>query len=344
MDPDVSIMKKLVCVLLTVLLAASGAGNTFAQKKKTVMAKSKATSTLIGFNGGDVRAMAADSRNLYVAMAWCSYLAVIDKASGSMSKIESENEIKSVAVADGLCYYYVASKGIYSYDSATKTTAGPLFGITPESDSFSEAQMAASPDGKYLYCDGWVINLLSGKATEASGGSSAAMNNLGGLYFGNPAAMYQPLAADAYKLSTAVSVQSIFADPVTGNAYFCCDGAVGCTPAVPEAEAGLRRVKSLGDLKIDGMARDDAGNLIFALRDGIAIGGATTDDPVKTYTPLLTGITEYGMELKLSAATIVMPDGEGNIVAASQHGSTIVIFNPKGLEGYSAIRGKAARL
>lgn len=328
-----------LCIFLMALFSVTVS----AQKKKA--ASKIPVAVMINFPGGnDVKNMAADSRNVYVSLKWCKFLAVIDKATGAVSKIDSPKEITSVAVANGKCYYHIVSKGIFSYDPATKKSAGPLFGIESPDDSMYSPDMSVSPDGHYLLCDRYVIDLIVGAVVgEVFEGSSVkAVNNLGGVYVGNPEARYFPLGADGYLLTDKVVVHNIFADPVTGNAYFACEQGVGWTPEVPVADAGLKRIKELQEYQVDCVGRDDKDRFVFGLRNGMAIGGVTPEAPLKVYTPLKTGIIQYGMDLKLDHVDRLARDGQGNILAASMN--ILVIFNPEGVKGYSTIRGKAIQI
>ena len=87
--------------------------------------------------------------------------------------------------------------------------------------------------------------------------------------------------------------------------------------------------------------RDDSGNFILGLKDGIALGGKTFGDPVKVISPFKTGVADqYGTEISMTTFRMILPDGKGNILAASIWNNCLVIFNPDGLNGYSAISGK----
>ena len=301
-------------------------------------------SAMLNFNGGDVWAAAADADNLYVALAWCKYMVAIDKKTGELSKIEAKHDIQSVAVASGVCYYYVATEGLYSYNPKTKTSSGPLFGLKPYWDDFSQIKMAVSPDGMYLFCAGQVVNLpTSSIVGTLEGGSDFAINNLGGVYIGTPAAAYAPLGQAGEVLSDKVVVHSIFFDKVTNEAYFSCEQGVGTASTMPTPESGLQRVKGLQDLNIDCINRDDNGNFLFGLRNGLGIGGKNITDNIQTYTPVSTGIMSGSLNLHIGGARVLIPDGQGNIVAASGYDDCLVIINPMGLKGYEKLKGKAIR-
>lgn len=318
-----------------------------APRAKTTNSATTAKSVCLNL-GADTWGVTYDDKNVYVAMAWCKYFVAIDKATGNISKIEAPGEVQSVEAFGHECYYYVVTKGIYKYDSATGQSSGPLFdGITVSYDSSYPVYMSLSPNHRYLYCAGSVVELATGTVSKsgAAMGFSRAVNNMGGGYFGCPEATYCPLGGKQYVLSNRVVVRDIFADPLTGNAYFSCDNGVGYTPEVPAEGAGLKRINTLPEgLNVDCISRDDRGNFIFGLRDGLAIGGKSMDAPLTLYTPLMTGVSVYGSELKLSSANIITADGHGNIIAASTHNDFLIIFNPSGLKGYSKIKGKHTRL
>lgn len=62
--------------------------------------------------------------------------------------------------------------------------------------------------------------------------------------------------------------------------------------------------------------------------------------PLTLHTPLKTGITQYGTEINLSSCDLILPDGRGNIIAASIYDNLMVIYNATGLKGYSTLAGK----
>ena len=71
------------------------------------------------------------------------------------------------------------------------------------------------------------------------------------------------------------------------------------------------------------------------------VGGKTFGDPVKVISPFKTGVADqYGTEISMTTFRMILPDGKGNILAASIWNNCLVIFNPDGLNGYSAISGK----
>lgn len=253
--------------------------------------------------------------------------------------------MQAVVTSGDKCYYFVVTKGIFSYDPKTGATAGPLFGIKPGNDTLSQYRMSVSPDGKYILCCGQLIDTATGTVTKASSASSQALNNLGGAYLGVPEAYYSPAGQSAYPISKNVVVLDIFADPVSKNAYFCCEQGVGFTPEVPQADAGLTRVKSLAAERIFAINRDDAGFFIFALNGGIAVGGKNIDDPLTMYKPLKTGIKDGYSDLTVNydAARMIAPDRSGNILIGCPSGGSLVIFNPAGLKDYTSLRGKCIR-
>lgn len=334
-------MKKFILMAIAMLSLSFSASAQTISPAKPLTAN---CSAMLNFNGGDVWATAADDNNLYVALAWCKYLVAVDKKTGDLSKIEAKHDVQSVVVASGICYYYVATEGVFSYNPKTKTSAGPLFNLKPHWDDFSQIKMAASPDGMYLFCAGQIVNIPTTSVVGTiEGGSDFAINNLGGVYMGTPAAAYAPLGQAGVVLSDKVVVNSIFFDKVTNEAYFSCEQGVGTASTMPAADSGLKRVNGLQDLNIDCINRDDNGNFLFGLRNGLAIGGKSIADNIQTYTPISTGIMSGSLNLHIGQARILIPDGQGNIVAASGYDDCLVIINPTGLNGYEKLKGKAVR-
>ncbi len=304
---------------------------------------------MINFKGGeDIRALAHDKKNLYVALAWTKRMVAIDKATGEEKVIKSPNhDIQSVVVANEKCYYYVCTEGIYSYDPANGTSEGPLFGLDVNLDELTEVKMAVSPDGHYLYCHGYVIDLpLQRVVGKTQMGRQIGINNVGGAYYSTPAAFYNPLSKIYYPISERVVVHCFYPDPVSGDTFYCCEQGFGSTPMIPEPEAGIKRYKILEGHFVDCVTRDDEGNFVFGLRDGVAFGGKTLEEPINVVNKLKSGIPLFdgsSMDITVSSATLVSPDGEGNIVFASSYENWIFIYNPKGLKGYSGIKGKASK-
>lgn len=340
---------RVLMILAAVLLISPGVS---AQKRSSA-ARSKTASAVpkcawINFeNSAEVWQLAADQTNVYVALAWTKHLVVINKKTGNMSKIEADGDVQAVVTAGGKCYYFVVTKGLYSYDAATGASRGPLFGLKPGMDTLTQYRMAASPDGNYILCCGQLINVLTGAVSKATSGSSIALNNAGGAYIGTPEACFCPSGQSAaYIISNRVVVESIFADPVTGNAYFACEQGLGYSTEFPGENAGLTRVKSLSAERIYAVNRDDAGNFIFALNGGIAIGGKDIDAPLTMYKPLKTGIKSGYSDITVSydSARLIAPDKSGNILVGCPYSGGLLIFNPNGLTGYTSIRGKAANI
>lgn len=336
-------MSKFIPVIIA-LVAFIGIYPSASAQKRTAATAAAPKCAWVSFeNHSDVWQVAADRTNVYVALAWTKHLAVIEKKTGKMSKITADNDIQAVVTAGDKCYYFVVTEGIFSYDPATGLTQGPLFGIEPGYDTFSQYRMSVSPDGNYILCCGTLVNLATGATAEASSGSPQALNNLGGVYFGNPEACYSPGGESGYVISGNVVVNDIFADPVTGNAYFSCEQGVGFTPEVPVENAGLTRVKSLADERVFAVNRDDAGNFIFCVDGGIAVGGKDINDPLTPFKPLDTGIKSGYVDLMVNytSAKIILPDKSGNILIGCPASGSLVIFNPKGLMDYGSLRGKA---
>lgn len=337
-------IRKLICMLLAVS-GIIGTINLSAQKKSTSGPSAKAKAATFKFNNcGDIWSVAADNKNIYVVIAWSKCMAVIDKATGVSSKITSgDGEINGVATHGNACYYSVVGKGVYRYNNATGQSEGPVFSFENGGYSGTDCgSMTISPDGHYLKCGEYIYDLLLGQQVGlCSGGRQCAINNLGGVYLTAPEALYHPLGGETYTISGNVVCNGIFADPVTSDAYYWCEQGVGYTPQIPQPEAGLQRVKPLQQYKVSCINRDGEGNFIYGLKDGIAIGGKEISDPLTLHTPLCTGIMEYNLELKLNSCDLILPDGQGNIIAADMYSGFMVIYNPSGLKGYSGVAGKA---
>lgn len=353
-------MKKIFSLILVAVLAAGIAMAVTPRKKtsrstpaRTTAGKSspagKARCAVIRFGYDDLRAVAADDRNVYVTAAWCKKLYVIDKASGAIKEVEHPEEVQSVAVAGGKCYYYVAMKGIYTYDAVTGQSRGPLpFNLELPLDSSYQGTLVASPDGSYLWISyGGIapsiidmrLGRIVGRASQE--GYWEALNNSGGAAIGTPSAIFAQPDGKTYTISDNVVVRNIYSDPLTSQFIFSCEEGVGYTPWIPVPDAGMKRIQAWQELGVMCVNRDDSGNFIFGLKDGMALGGKTFGDPVKVISPFKTGVADqYGTEISMTTFRMILPDGKGNILAASIWNNCLVIFNPDGLNGYSAISGK----
>lgn len=339
-------MNRIITILVIAIAGLILNPDAHCQKRKPT-AKPAAKCAWISFeNSSDILQIASDSKNVYVALAWTKYLVIIDKNTGSATKLPANNDVHAVVTSGDKCYYFVATKGVFSYDPATGQTDGPLFGIKASEDTFSVSKMAVSPDERYLLCSDNVVDLTTGEKKASDMSSTVALNNLGGAYLGRPEACYCPAGGESFTISNRVVVEDIFADPVSKNAYFCCEQGVGFTPEVPKEDAGLTRVKSLGEERVYCINRDDAGDFIFGIDGGIAIGGKNLEDPLTVFKPLNTGIKEGFVDLNVgsSSARMITPDKSGNILIGCPYSGTLVIFNPNGLKGYTALRGKCSRL
>ncbi|MDE6383143.1 MAG: hypothetical protein K2K79_02180 [Paramuribaculum sp.] len=355
-------MKKCKLFLLMLTLVALGAGITSAQTKSrgaTRRTPSQTASTTptaapialwINFNGGeDVRSLAHDDKNVYITMNYTRRMVIIEKATGRLSEIRHDNDIWSVVVADNKCYYTVVGEGLFAYDPVSGKSEGPVFGI----DGFSEGVgkgLAVSPDGNYLMCNECVVDVRAGKIVNIPGeGRTIGINNVGGAYIAVPEPDYCDLEGERYSISTKAVVHAIYPDAVTGNTFWCCEQGVGFTDMVPAPESGIRRVAipGINDPYVvpHDITRDDEGNFVITTNKGIIFGGKTLDDNAVLVDNLKTGVkNQYGTELTLNYfGGLVDSDGIGNIIFGSDSYACICIYNPKGLKGYTEIRGKAVR-
>lgn len=332
-------MKKFFRLLLLTAAVAAASIQCFAAPK----AASAPKAAIVSFNGGeDIRYLAHDDKNVYVALAYSPRLIVIDKQSGKISQVHGSkpsHEVEGVVVAANACYFYVQHEGFYRYNPATGEAVGPLFGL--EEKEYN-GPFSVSPDGHYIACNSSLIDVTAGEVISSGNFDTRAVNNEGGRYNIDPNPLYQPLDEDPYKISEAAVVETIFSDPVTGNAYFACEQGFGFTPMQPVPMAGIKKIHILPEHHISCVTRDDAGNFVFGLRDGVAFGGKDMEQPVKYVNKLSTGVKDsYGYsEVTLGSANLMAPDGQGNIIFASTYNNEIYIYNASGLNGYTAIKGK----
>lgn len=342
----------LVITALTGIIATAQTKSRTASRsgvKTQTSATSKSPMALwVNFEGGeDVWSIACDSENVYVTLAYSKRMVIINKATGKLSQIEKDNEISKVVVACNKCYYFERNEGLYRYDPVTGESEGPLFMLPDRYDSGE--LMAVSPDGNYLMCDNNIVDLRLGTIVgDTPGGRVIAVNNIGGAYISEPPALYQPLEEESYTVSERAVAHDIYPDPITGNTIWCCDAGLGITPMVPEADAGIERVVVPGmedeHLIPLSITRDDDGNFVFTTNKGIAFGGKTLEDPAKLSEKIPTGVKDrYGTELNLSGENFITPDRLGNIVFGNKNWSCLCIYNPKGIKGYTELRGKAVK-
>ncbi|MDE5585868.1 MAG: hypothetical protein K2I92_05940 [Muribaculaceae bacterium] len=318
--------------------------------KKAASAKpvsSKAIGAWVNFNGGeDVRKIAVDSKNVYVAMNYTKRMVAIDKASGKLQSIEAGHEISSVAVAADKCYYYVDREGIFRYDPATGASEGPLFGVEPD-DWYSPKNLYASPDGRFLICGDELVDIAQGHVVSKPDGGSA-VNNLGGVFRSSPEAWYTPLGARAYQVSPlGTAVRQFYLDTVTGNVYYCMADGLGVTPMVPQS--GVRKVQTNFETEHNVamfITRDDEENFVVTTNfEGVGFGGKSIEDPFRMEKQIASGVkNQWGTELFYSGGDdYIAPDGQGNLIFGSSGYACIFIYNPKGINGYADLKGKAVR-
>ncbi len=301
----------------------------------------------VNFNGGeDVKSLAHDDRNVYVTLAYSKRMIVIDKTSGKISQVEAGSDIRGVVVANNVCYYCVNEGEVYRYNPSTAQSEGPVCGVSV----VERSMMAVSPNGKYIYCGEEIIDPETGRIISRPGaGFERGVNDVGGVYWSNPAPVYTPLGGNSVTISGSAVVHDIYPDALTGNTFWCCEQGVGYTPMVPEAGAGIKRVLVPGVewkyLIPHHIARADDGNLVITTNKGIIFGGKTLEDNGTLVERLKTGVkNEYGSELTLNYFPgLVQADGNGNIVFGSDNYACICIYNPKGLKGYADLKGKAVR-
>ncbi len=309
----------------------------------------KAIGAWVNFNGGeDVRKIAVDSKNVYVAMNYTKRMVAIDKTTGELKEITAEHEISSVAVAADKCYYYVDREGIFSYDAVTGTSEGPLFGYKPE-DWYSPKNLYASPDGRFLLCDDYLVYIEKG-AIVSKPGSGSAVNNVGGVYKHNPEAWYTPLGRETYQVSPlGTAVRQFYLDAVTGSVYYCTAEGLGVTPMVPRPGAGINKISTNFETEYNVamfITRDDEENFVVSTNsEGIGFGGKSIEDPFRMEKKIASGVKDkWGTELYYSGGDdIIAPDGQGNLIFGSTGYACVFIYNPKGINGYSGLKGKAVR-
>lgn len=341
---------RLFC-MIAALAAFIAVAATAQTKKKTAAPKSTSApiAAWVNFNGGeDIRSIAHDDKNVYIAMLYTKRMVIIDKATGNLSQISHDNDIWDVVVANNKCYYSVTDEGVFLYDPATGESSGPLFDL-PADKIGRNRKMTASPNGNYLLCDGFIIDLREGNTVGWADGMETAVNNIGGAYLSHPEPNYIPLDEDEYVISGKAVVNCIYPDAVTGNTFWCCEQGVGVTEMVPAPNSGIKRIRIPG---IDDpymipkhISRDDEGKFIITTNRGILFCGKTLDEEATFVESLKTGVkSEYGRELTLNYFPgLAEPDGMGNIIFGDTNYACICIYNPKGLKGYTTLKGKAVR-
>lgn len=338
--------RKILCIALSLLCLTTAADLSAQKRKATAKPAAKAKAATVNFsNCGDIWSIAADNKNIYVVIAWSNRMAVIDKATGKMTRVASTTgEINGVVTHGNNCYYSTTGGGIFRYDSATGLSEATAF--HPDGDSPAAVDcgaLAISPDGRYLKYSRCVYDLeLKKMVMNARDGRQCAVNNLGGVYLTDPDVLYEPLGSDAYNICQDNQVCGyIFSDPVTTDAFYCCEDGLWRTPQVPQPDGAMEKMGVLDPLKVECISRDTEGNILLGLKDGVAVGGKNITDPLTLLTPLKTGVKSYGMDVDLKSCNIILPDGQGNIIAASKYAGLMVIYNAAGLKGYGAMAGKA---
>ncbi|MDE6796176.1 MAG: hypothetical protein K2J63_12850 [Muribaculaceae bacterium] len=315
----------------------------------TKAADTKAIGAWVNFNGGeDVKKLAVDSKNVYVAMRYTKRMVAIDKTTGALKAIEANHEISSVAVAADKCYYYVDREGIFRYDAATGTSEGPLFGFTPE-DWYGPLDLYASQDGHYLICGDYLIDVVEGHIISKPGGG-AAVNDLGGVYRKSPEAYYTPLDGETYQVSRlGTAVRQFYIDTMTGNVYYCMADGLGVTPIVPNPQIGVKKVQTNFETEHNValfITRDDEGNFVVTTNfEGVGFGGKSIEDPFRMEKKIASGVkNQWGTELFYTGGDdFITPDGQGNLIFGSDGYACVFIYNPKGINGYADLKGKAVR-
>lgn len=321
---------------------AKSAASKAAQSKT---AASKAIGAFVFLDGGeDVKSIAVDSKNVYVTMIYSKRMVVIDKATGALQNVIANRDITGVAVAGDKCYYFVDDDGLYKYDPVSGSSEGPLFNLDPykvRSDLF-----ATSQDGRFLLCGEYLINVDEGRVVSDKS-SGEAVNNLGGVYSAIPEAYYTPLDGERYKVTpVGTAVSQIYPDVVTGNVYYCMADGLGVSPMVPQPLNGVEKLntgieKDLNNIMY--ITRDDEGNfVIYTNFEGFGFGGKSIEDPFKMEKKIVSGVKDqwgYARDYT-SGSSIIIPDGSGNLIFGSTSSPTVFIYNPKGIEGYSELRGK----
>lgn len=342
-----------VIVMMMALVVVSAFGQTrtgakAAQKGKPVA--SKAIAAVINFNGGeDIAKLAVDSKNVYVAMKYTKRMAIIDKTSGKITEVKADHEISDVAVAADKCYYYVDQEGIFRYDAASGATEGPLFGYQPE-DWYAPEKLNASPDGRFLLCGEYLIDVPAGRIVSKPG-SGSAVNNMGGVYIMSPEAYYVPFGEGSYKVTpVGTAVGQFYLDEVTGNVIYCMSDGLAVSPMVPQPGVGVKKVATSFENEYNQasfITRDDEGNFVVTTNlEGIGFGGKSLEDPFRMENKISTGVKDqWGYsEIEYSGGgQYIVPDGNGNIVFGSEAYACVLIYNPKGVNGYTELKGKATR-
>lgn len=343
--------KRNFLIVISIVAALFAVAATAQNIKKPAAAKqgSAPIAAWINFNGGeDIRSIAHDDKNVYIALLYSKRMVIIEKATGKLSQISHDFDIWDVAVANNKCYYSVADQGLFLYDPLSGKSSGPLFNLPPDRIGRNR-KMTVSPNGDFLMCDEFIINLREGKTVGRAEGMETAVNNIGGAYLSHPEPNYKPLNENEYFISERAVVNCIYPDAVTGNTFWCCEQGVGVTEMVPPPASGIKRIKIPG---IDDpymhpkhISRDDEGNFIITTNRGILFCGKTLEEKANFVESLKTGVTnEYGRELTLNYFPgLAEPDGSGNIIFGNTNYACICIYNPKGLKGYSALKGKAVR-
>lgn len=354
-------MRKFILALLILTTAGTVFGQTkratrkpsgkaaIAKTSATKASTSKAIGAWINFNGGeDVKKIAVDSKNVYVAMRYTKRMVAIDKTTGKLKSIEADHEVSSVAVAGDKCYYYVDREGIFRYEAATGASEGPLFGFVPE-DWYAPEDLYASQDGHYLICGNVLVDIVEGRIVSNPGGGSA-VNNSGGVYISSPEAYYVPLGGEKYQVSRlGTAVRQFYPDTVAGNVYYCMSDGLGVTPMVPERQTGVKKVQTNFETEHNValfLTRDDDENFVVATNmEGIGFGGKSIEDPFRMDNKIASGVkNQWGTELFYSGGDdYIAPDGQGNLIFGSSGYAFVFIYNPKGINGYAELKGKAVR-
>lgn len=337
---------RFILILMMVLMAGASFGQSRSKKSGAKSAVANPIGAWIYFNGGeDIKQIAVDSKNIYVAMIYTKRFVAIDKSTGKHKSIEADHEISSVAVADDKCYYYVDREGVFRYDAASETSDGPLFGITPD-DCYAPENLYASQDGHYLLCGDLLVDVAEGHVISKPGGGQA-VNNFGGVYISIPEAWYKPLDGEKYQVSrVGTAVSHFFPDIVTGNVYYCMSDGLGVSPMVPQPGVGVKKVPLSFETDFNQaqfITRDDEGNFVVSTNsEGIGFGGKSIEDPFKMEKELPTGLkTDWGSDIfYTSGNSYIIGDGKGNLIFGDASNPIVFIYNPNGINGYSEIKGK----
>lgn len=306
----------------------------------------KSVAAWVNFNGGeDVRNIAVDSRNIYVTLAWANRMIAIDKASGEIKAVKADGVITWAVVARDVCYYNVAGQGLFTYNSATGASEGPMAAIEPSGNE--ELVFAASPDGRYIFCNDAVLDLTDGSVTPTEAEEHPyAVNNEGGVFSANPESWYTPLDGPEMQLSRiGSSCQSYYVD--TDKCYYCFDQGMGVSGAVPDGNITPANPSfQTENNHATALIRDDAGNFVAITNiEGLGLGGKEISEPFRMVRKLSTGVKDsYGTELTyIFGNDAIAADGRGNLIIGSKGYACILIYNPEGIDGYTALKGKASR-